>query len=259
MGHLPSTIIVVPCYNEAGRLPLAELAALMHRSNVGLLFVNDGSTDGTGVLLQGVCARYPDRCTLLELPRNAGKAEAVRGGLRQALDAGADVVGYVDADFATPAHEVERLVERMAAGGYDVIMGARIRHLGANIDRRARRHYLGRIFATVASGVLRLPVYDTQCGAKLFRRSTVLGAALQVPFLSRWAFDVELLGRLTVGTRDAAGLPPERFLEVPLIEWRDVAGSKLRPWDIVRLGLDLGRTWLDLRRRARARHTAADG
>ena len=96
--------------------------------------------------------------------------------------------------------------------------------LGHRIERSWARHYLGRLFATASSQVLGLPVYDTQCGAKVFRDGPALRAALATPFTSRWAFDVELLGRLGTGA-------DRRFLEVPLERWHDVGGSKLRPRD----------------------------
>ena len=83
------------------------------------------------------------------------------------------------------------------------------------------------IFATVASVVLDLPIYDTQCGAKLFRVNDTLRAALAEPFPDRWSFDVELLARLL---HPVGGVPPidaEQIVEVPLTAWRDVGGSKL--------------------------------
>ena len=90
-----------------------------------------------------------------------------------------------------------RLVDTLADDEHlQVVIGSRVGLLGHDIDRSLRRHYLGRIFATVSSAVLDLPVYDTQCGAKAFRVTPALRAALADPFTSRWAFDVELLGRL---------------------------------------------------------------
>jgi dolichyl-phosphate beta-glucosyltransferase len=117
------------------------------------------------------------------------------------------------------------------------------------------RHYLGRIFASIASMVLTLHVYDTQCGAKVMRSSSALHDALREPFLSRWAFDVELLGRLLAGSADVAPVSKDAFLEVPLEEWRDVAGTKLRLGSMVGATahlLSIGRA-LQGRRQAAAR------
>src|SRR5262249_59105570 len=106
-------------------------------------------------------------------------------------------------------------------------LGSRVKLLGRTIDRRIGRHYRGRIFATLASLVLDLPVYDTQCGAKLFRTSAILAAALSRPFRSRWSFDVELLQRLVLGFGGVPALAVREIVEEPLAVWRDVPGSKL--------------------------------
>jgi hypothetical protein len=116
-----------------------------------------------------------------------------------------------------------------------------VRRLGANIDRRALRHYAGRIFATLASLVLGMAVYDTQCGAKLFRADAAVARAFAEPFLSRWIFDVELLARLR---RETDGEPlGTRLLEIPLPSWRDVAGSKLTMGHGAAAFIDLLRIW----------------
>ena len=129
--------------------------------------------------------------------------------------------------------------------------------VGVDIDRKAMRHYLGRVFATCAALVLRTPYYDTQCGAKLFRASTLLERALEAPFRSRWAFDVELLGRLLAGVGGEPGLERSSLRELPLERWVDVGESKLRPGGMVRAGLELARIALDLetlRKEARVAH-----
>jgi glycosyltransferase involved in cell wall biosynthesis len=204
-----------------------------------LVLVDDGSTDGTGATLESLAARCPNRIDVLALDRNAGKAEAVRRGLLRALQGGARIVGYLDADLSTPVTEMERLLDRMRSSSYQVVLGSRVKLLGRTIERRMSRHYSGRVFATVASMVLRLGVYDTQCGAKLFRRSPALLAALEKPFRSRWAFDVELLQRLLCGRDGTPGIPPGDVLEEPLEVWRDVPGSKLHPVTAVLAGLSL--------------------
>jgi hypothetical protein len=120
--------------------------------------------------------------------------------------------------------------------------------LGRSIERNYTRHYVGRVFATCASLSLGLPVYDTQCGAKLFRRTDALAAALATPFTSRWAFDVELLARLVRPQRGVAPIDISRIREEPLLTWTDIPGSKLRPWAALRGGFDLLRLAVKTRR-----------
>jgi dolichyl-phosphate beta-glucosyltransferase len=218
--------IVVPCYNEARRLDVsAFVARLAGDDDITFLFVDDGSTDGTSDVLARIVATNPHRSRLLAAPRNMGKAEAVRVGMRAALDDGAASVGFWDADLSTPlTHIAEFAAVLEEQPEIDVVMGARVRMLGRSIHRSGIRHLLGRAYATLASVVLGLPVYDTQCGAKLFRRSPALESALERPFRSRWSFDVELLQRLQLGWGDR-GL--DRIVEVPLQEWHDVGQSKV--------------------------------
>jgi dolichyl-phosphate beta-glucosyltransferase len=218
--------IVIPCYNEARRLDRRTLEdSLVGDGGPTFLFVDDGSTDDTRAVISAIAAANPDRCRILSLPRNRGKAEAVRAGMQLALDGGASAIGYWDADLSTPLtqiHEFAALLDEDE--GTQVVMGSRVRMLGRHIDRSGARHLIGRAYATLASAVLGLPVYDTQCGAKLFRRSAALEHALRTPFRSRWSFDVELLQRLQHAWGDR-GI--DRIIEVPLARWRNVGSSKV--------------------------------
>jgi dolichyl-phosphate beta-glucosyltransferase len=218
--------IVVPCYNEAERLDRAAFEAEMaRRGGPTFLFVDDGSTDGTLRILNSMKDAGGRRCHVLALPRNSGKAEAVRLGLNAALAAGAARVGYWDADLATPLHVIDEFATELdLSPGVDVVMAARVRLLGRQIHRSGVRHVVGRLYGTLASVALRLPVYDTQCGAKLFRASHALTRALGARFTSPWGFDVELLQRLQSVWGDNGA---SRIVEIPLLEWRDVGKSKV--------------------------------
>jgi glycosyltransferase involved in cell wall biosynthesis len=237
----------VPCYNEAARLDADAFHELVgHDDGIHLLFVDDGSLDDTIRRLEALRAHNVTRMSVLPLGGNHGKAEAVRRGLLQALANGASIVGYADADLATPVSELRRLAALIRGNGAQVLIASRVGLLGRTIERTARRHYLGRLFATAASLALSMRVYDTQCGAKLFRRNDALAEAIRTPFVSRWAFDVELIGRLTTG-KDA--VKAGEIVEEPLLLWMDVAGSKLGAVDMVRAGADLVRIAIDVRRR----------
>ena len=248
--------VVVPCYNEAARLDAAPLLAFVDsHANASLLLVDDGSTDTTAAVLERLASERPGRIRALSLTPNGGKAEAVRRGLRDALAAGAEIVGYLDADLSTPPAEIDDLLAGLARPGVQVAIGARVGMLGYDIDRSAVRHYLGRVFATAASVILRARVYDTQCGAKLFRAGAALSGALSTAFLSRWAFDVELLGRLLIGTPQVPALPLAAIVEVPLPVWHDVKGSKLGVTGMAQTLRDLILVANDLAGRRRAVHS----
>ena len=190
--------VVILCFNEAERLDLVEVSAAVARHpEWTLLFVDDGSTDATGDVLERIRRLHAPRVTVLGSALNRGKGEAVRSGMLAALEDGADIVAYLDADVSTPFEEFERLICRLEAEEeFDVVLGARVRILGSDVRRNAVRHIVGRVYGTLASLALGVPVYDTQCGAKPFRRTPRLADALSYPFTERWAFDVELLSRL---------------------------------------------------------------
>jgi glycosyltransferase involved in cell wall biosynthesis len=253
MSAIDVIVLVVPCYNEAVRLDTTAFTSMVDQNpGLNFLFVDDGSSDATTEIHLRLCAARPGRIEALGLPHNQGKAEAVRQGLLRALAGPASTVGYLDADLATPPSEVQRLCALFREQDrFDVLLASRVRLLGRNIDRRAGRHYFGRVFATAASLILRLPVYDTQCGAKLLRRTHALTHALAVPFRGRWTFDVELLGRLVTGGPGVAPVLLARIHEEPLLLWRDVGGSKLSPSHALQAGLDLALIGRDLARQRR--------
>jgi glycosyltransferase involved in cell wall biosynthesis len=207
------------------------------------LFVNDGSIDRTQQLLESLCGSNPSKFAMLNLKPNRGKAEAVRQGVLSAIDSHSDYVGFWDADLATPLDAIPQFLEVAESHpDLDMIIGSRVKLLGRRIERRRSRHYLGRFFATAVSAVLGLEVYDTQCGAKLFRASSAITALFQQPFCSRWIFDVEIIARLIQARRGKDLRQPEQVIyEFPLMAWKDIPGSKLRYSDFVRAAWELFR------------------
>jgi dolichyl-phosphate beta-glucosyltransferase len=234
---MSSAIIVIPCYNEAARLKINAFKEWPREAHPQqFLFVDDGSTDETLQLLEQLCADDPRRFALCHLSQNVGKAEAVRKGVLQAFDANPSYVGYWDADLATPLDAIPTFCQLLdSRPDLEMVFGARVRLLGRSIEREPLRHYLGRVFATAASLTLGMPIYDTQCGAKLFRASPAIKSLFEQPFLARWLLDVEILARLVQARR---GTPLRRAEEViyefPLTEWYDVAGSKVKARDFAK-------------------------
>jgi dolichyl-phosphate beta-glucosyltransferase len=227
-------IVVVPCYNEAARLqPVLFSRFLAEDQQVNFLFVNDGSRDATLSVLETLRTKHPDRVHVLDKQPNGGKAEAVRSGMLAAIALeGVAVTGFWDADLATPLDVIPQLLNRLVEDpDLQMIFGSRVRLLGHAIHRKPVRHYLGRIFATAVSTILALPIYDTQCGAKLFRVTPELKSILAAPFQSRWIFDVEIIARFMAIHNKDASFADKAIYENPLPRWEDVAGSKVGPLD----------------------------
>lgn len=238
-----SLLLVVPCYNEAERLKSdAFLQQLTVHADLGFIFVDDGSADGTAATLQQLSARSGGRTSIVTLTQNAGKAAAVRAGMLAAFERAPAFAGYWDADLATPLDAIgEFMTVFDSRPGVDIVIGSRVKLLGRDVRRSPFRHYSGRVFATAASMALGISVYDTQCGAKIFRVSDRVQRVFATPFKSKWIFDVEVLSRYVAAV--GAERADERIYELPLARWTGVAGSKLKPWHALRAIWDLAVIW----------------
>lgn len=223
------TAIVVPCYNESKRLnPNSFLTALAKEPNLSFLFVDDGSSDETLTILKAIKDRNAAQVDILRLEQNCGKAEAVRCGMLKVIESPFINVGYWDADLATPLETIEEFCSLLDSTDLTIVIGSRVRLLGRNVERNALRHYVGRIFATCASMLLQIVVYDTQCGAKIFKNSTALKEVFRKPFKVNWTFDVEMLARFSLVSAISPSQACSRWYEFPLKEWVDVKGSKVK-------------------------------
>ena len=139
MAAAPRTTVVVPCFNEEARLREEEFVRYLSRPDtaVRLLFVDDGSSDGTVQVLERIVkAAPPSRAALLPLTPNGGKAEAVRRGMLQALEQPnpATIVGFWDCDLATPLEAIQELVEVLQGQPWtQMVFGARVALLNNTI------------------------------------------------------------------------------------------------------------------------------
>jgi len=228
--------LIIPCYNEFHRLQESEVVNCIDNLHCVVVFVNDGSTDKTQQLLQQISLVRPAVIKVLNLERNLGKGEAVRAGFNFAISQGANEVGFCDADFAVDHHDLVRIFSKLdelsLASG---VIGSRVSVAGSTIERSLFRHYFGRIFATLVSAILEQDIYDTQCGAKVFRINSITRNVFSEPFHSRWAFDVEILGRINRLTNRQSS----PIIELPLLRWIEQPGSKLNVFSRITTALDL--------------------
>ncbi|QEE51286.1 glycosyltransferase [Flavobacterium alkalisoli] len=223
-------LLIIPFYNEASRIERDTFTqAFTSHANCDFLLVNDGSSDNTALILNKLSDKFPN-ATALDLKKNGGKAEAIRQAVLYSKDKSYTHIGYLDADLATPFDEFFRIWEFACKNpNYTFVMGSRIKKLGSDITRYSYRHYSGRIFATIASKlILKAPVYDTQCGAKIITHD--LAATLfEKPFITKWVFDLELLLRY----REIEKNYLHKIFEYGLSIWIEKGDSKITFKDLL--------------------------
>lgn len=229
--------LVVPCFNEEHRLVTSEVINCIETLNCVVVLVNDGSTDNTSEIIDQLSLRFPKNIEVLALPKNVGKGEAVRAGFNYAFSRDASQVLFCDADFAVGPSDLLRICNTLdETAACKAVIGSRIALVGSNIQRSVFRHYSGRAFATLVSLTLGHQIYDTQCGAKVFKADEQVKRVFSQPFLSRWAFDVEIIGRLL---RMEESKKEGLIIELPLLKWMEVPGSKLNYTSRLRTVLEL--------------------
>jgi dolichyl-phosphate beta-glucosyltransferase len=214
--------VVIPAYNESTRLPqtlretLRFLSGMPWRSRV--LVVDNGSVDGTAGVAAEIAAEVGrvDRVAVDVIGcSRPGKGAAVRRGI---LAGRAPLVGFFDADLATPLDTLPAAIAALRGGAAAAIASRHVPGARFVETQPLTRRLGGHVFHTL-SGALVSGVADTQCGFKFFQRPVVTAALVRTR-TTGFAFDVELLHRIQ---RDGG-----EVVELP-VAWTDRAGSTFHP------------------------------
>ena len=182
--------VVVPCFNEAPRLPASLRTAgsyLQGRVTFELILVDDGSSDGTQNLIEEAAAAH-EYVHGVTLPVNRGKGRALAEGIARSRG---ELVLISDADFSTPIEELPRLEQAIAAGA-DIAIGSRAKRGAREVDQPLHRRLMGKGFNLFVQGILLPGIWDTQCGFKLFRGDVARELFEQLS-TDGFAYDVEVL------------------------------------------------------------------
>ena len=214
----PSLLILIPAYNEERRIEpvLRDYAAFFQKNYSGkfqIVVVLNGCTDNTLGVVQKVAADFP-AVRPLEFKQPIHKGGALIEGLK--LSSHADLIGYVDADGATPPRAFLELVRHM--DNADCAVGSRwLADSVLHQEQTTTRKFFSRVFHFIVQLLFRLNIHDTQCGAKVMKCEVVekIHDNLRIADM---AFDINLLVAIKY-----AGF---RIREVPT-EWTDKAGSKV--------------------------------
>ncbi len=217
--------IVVPAYNEAKRIRLADWERIISIDNVQIVFVNDFSTDETQEILSNL--RYT---SLVSTPENLGKAGAVKFGMefiiRELLPSSDDWIGFLDADSAFGIEDIERICHLTQVPKFNQFAGiwaSRVKLLGRRIERNEMRHYISRLLITYLSYGMREFPYDSQAGFKLFRSEYLSSTINSLNIRTRWFVDLEIWLHI----KRNFGIDVAIW-EEPVLSWHEVAESRIR-------------------------------
>ncbi len=186
------SVIVIPTYNEKENIEkmIRTLLALEHSFDV--LVVDDGSPDGTGAIVKGLQAEFPDRVFLIERSGKLGLGTAYITGFKWALKEGYEYVFEMDADFSHNPDDVPRLYAACAEEGADLSVGSRY-VTGVNVVNWPMGRVLMSYFASkYVRMITRLPVYDTTAGFNCYRRKVLETIDLDAIRFKGYAFQIEM-------------------------------------------------------------------
>jgi glycosyltransferase involved in cell wall biosynthesis len=248
----PRYAIVVPCYNEAERLPFSNFLDFAQKHpEVQLCFVNDGSKDKTLEVLNALKAKCPGNISVYSMDQNGGKAEAVRQGMLYTYrHFKVELLGFLDADLATlPEEWLEMARFKEAHPKFGAVVGSRIQRLGADIRRNDNRSLLSKIVKMAIRIILKARFQDTQCGAKIFHH-TLIPFLFNQPFMTPWLFDVEIFLRLQ--EKFGKSTLQNGIVEFPLMHWTEVGDSKLKLKHSIKIPFQLAKLYFEYHWRKKA-------
>ena len=166
-------IVVIPTYNEKENVAAMAAAVLANLPPGGrLLFLDDKSPDGTGEIIDGLCAREP-RIAVMHRAKKEGLGRAYVAGFAEALAMGATHVVEMDCDFSHDPKDIRRMLDAVGTGGVDVVVGSRYVKGGRCVGWPFRRWFVSFFGGRFIRLVLGVPVQDPTGGFKCFTRAAL--------------------------------------------------------------------------------------
>lgn len=216
---MPSTVVCIPTYNEAGNVePLTE-AVLAVDEQLHILVIDDNSPDGTGRIADRIAASNP-RVFVLHRAEKQGLGHAYIDGFRWAIDRGYDRIVEMDCDFSHRPCDLPKILHQL--DDWDVVVGSRYVAGGATENWGLLRRAVSRAGGFYARLLLGSDIRDLTAGFVGWHREVLETIALDDVEGSGYVFQVELKYRA-----ERAGF---RLLEVPIVfPDRRVGDSKMTP------------------------------
>jgi dolichol-phosphate mannosyltransferase len=236
MNGAPSTLVIVPTYNERPNIEAVARGVLDHEG-VRLLVVDDRSPDGTGELADSIARASRGRVQVLHRSGPRGLGRSYIDGIRRALEEPVDVICQMDADLSHDPKQLPSLIAATAEA--DVVIGSRYVPGGSVVNWPKRRQILSRFANAYVRAVTRLGARDCTSGYRGWRRSALAGLPLDRFVSEGYSFLVEML---FVAARRGCTIAevPITFVErregASKLSKRVIVESAITPWRLVARG-----------------------
>lgn len=235
--QFPSISLVIPCYNESARIDLM-LNGIRNFANVWkgdfeIIIVDDGSTDGTDIILQANPYYFDlikEKKLFFLQQKNTGKGGALKLGVSAATK---DFILTLDADMATSPTELLQWLEMRKNFNDKEILIASRELKNSTVKDSIKRKIIGNIFNFIIRKAVKLNITDTQCGFKLYPKEAAKKLFSDLQTMG-WAHDVEILAK--------ANKMSYTIIEMP-VTWNAVEGSKINVlsdgwkmfWEVIKI------------------------
>ncbi|MDZ7755453.1 polyprenol monophosphomannose synthase [Rhodohalobacter sp.] len=187
-----NTIVIIPTYNESHNVSRLIEVVMKLEPEIDILFVDDGSPDGTADLIKGKIKQYPERIKIIEREGKQGLGTAYVRGFEYAMEHGYDYVCEMDADFSHDPNDLPRLVEVVKSGKADLAIGSRYSNGISIVNWPLRRlilSYCANLYARIITGI---PVKDTTAGFKCIHHKVLETIDLKKIRSNGYAFQIEI-------------------------------------------------------------------
>ena len=235
--------VVIPCFNESKRLDTSFFLKLIEQIDCSLIFIDDGSTDGTDEILRSKFSDFRIDAQIVRFPINMGKATAISKGLEVALKLNKKFLVFCDADNSISIEDIDKLYRHIKQNdNCDLVSGARVPLLGSDVVRKDFRKWVGRFVATLISRMTDMPVYDPMSPLKIYRLEKFHGVESFKP-RTKWLGEIELMFFVYKASKDLFKID-----ELAINFWRDKEAGHIG----LRASMVLTRDFIELRKLVRS-------
>jgi len=186
---MSKTLVIIPTYDEKDNVRPISLAVRKHCPDADVLFVDDNSPDGTGEIVDGLCARE-SYIHVIHRNKKSGLGRAYIAGFQWAIAEGYDLIFEMDADFSHDPSELPNFIR--AAESADLVLGSRYVSGIRITNWPINRLLLSKGAATYVRIITGVPVTDPTGGFKCYRREVLEAIDLSNVVSNGYSFQVEM-------------------------------------------------------------------